>query len=57
MIKELGEVKIRHHFQSPTKLPTLLSDATVVAQLWRPLADKSENNLELPKSTEVCRIM
>jgi hypothetical protein len=49
----MGEGKIRHHFQLPTKLPTLLLHAAVVTQLQRPPADKSGNNFKSPNPVEV----
>jgi hypothetical protein len=51
--KRWAKVKFRCHFRSPTKLPTLLLDATGVIQLQRPLANKSGNNLISPNRAEL----
>jgi hypothetical protein len=51
--KKLVKAKLYIIFRSPQKLPTLLLDTAVVAQLWRPLIDKSGDNSKLLNPTEV----
>lgn len=50
----MSEGEFRRHFWSSKKLPTQLLYATAVAQLKKPLVDKSGTKLKLPKPNEVC---